>query len=111
MRFLLVVTSETYPFELVCFVCEKYDEIIIPWGMGSYELSEFCADAMQKSKHVIRPKYHLYEKNEAIEQRNREMVEYADAVLIVRGERSEGEDQIINCAGELGKKPEVVCTR
>lgn len=108
MKLLVVITAETYPIDLVRFIGERYDELIIPGGDEFSDLPEYYADAMQKSKHVIYPKYHIYEKEEAVEQRNREIVEISDGVLVIRDKKTDFTESVINYAQKLGKKLEYV---
>ncbi len=108
MRLLAVITADLFPIDLLCFIGEKYDELIIPGGEKFSYLAEHYADSMQKTKHVIYPKCDLND-DEAIERMSREMVENADGVMIVREKRTDYTDRIIKYAEELGKKLEFVC--
>ena len=110
MRLLAVITADTFPIDLLCFIGEKYDELIIPGGEEFSYLAEHYADSMKKTKHVIYPKNSL-DNGEAIELSSREMVEYADGVMIVSEKRTEYTDRFIKFAEELGKNIEFVRTR
>ena len=108
MRLLALITADLFPIDLLCFIGEKYDELIIPGGEEFSYLAEHYADSMQKTKHVIYPKCYL-NNNEEMERRIKEMVENADGVMIVREKRADYTDRIIKYAEELGKKLEFVC--
>ena len=110
MRLLAVITADTFTIDLLCFIGEKYDELIIPGGAEFSYLAEYYADSMQKTKHVIYPKCDL-NNNEDMERRIKEMVENADGVMIVREKRTDYTDRIIKYAGELGKRLEFVSER
>ena len=109
MRLLVVITADTFPIDLLCFIGERYDELIIPGGEEFSYLAEYYADSLRKTKHVFYPGCVL-NNDEATERLSREMVENSDGVMIVREKRTDYTDRIIKYAEKLGKKLEFVST-
>ena len=108
MKLLIVGSSDVAPLDISRYIGEQYDEIIVPSGTEICKFAEQYADALQISKHVIYPKYHLYNKEQAIKQRNVEMIELCDGVLVLCDEKTDDAEEIVIRAGEMGKKIELI---
>jgi predicted Rossmann fold nucleotide-binding protein DprA/Smf involved in DNA uptake len=107
MKLLIAGSRGISEFDLAPYIPEETDEIISGGANGIDTLAEKYADEHRISKHIIRPKYHLYKRAAPIK-RNKEMVELADEILVVWGGKSKGTLSTINYAKELNKPVNVV---
>ena len=89
MKLLVAGSRSIKEFDLSPYIPDDVDEIISGGANGIDAIAEKYADDHRISKHIIRPKYHLYKKGAPIK-RNREMVDLADAVLIIWDGKSRG---------------------
>ena len=103
MKLLIVGSRSIKDFNLAPYISDGVDEIISGGACGIDTIAEKYADDHRISKHIIRPKYHLYKRSAPIK-RNREMVEIADKVLVIWDGESKGTLSTINYAKEH-KKP------
>lgn len=105
---LLVAGSRTITdFDLTPYIPNDTEEIISGGASGVDAIAEAYADEHRISKHIIRPKYHLYKKAAPIK-RNREMVDLADSILVIWDGSSKGTLSTINYAKKQNKPINVV---
>ncbi len=107
MKLLIAGSRSITDFDLSPYIPNDVDEIISGGARGIDTLAEKYADEHKLSKHILRPKYHLYKRGAPIK-RNREMIEMADAVLIIWDGRSRGTRSTIQYAEKLKKTIKVV---
>lgn len=107
MKLLIAGSRSITDFDLAPYISDEVDEIISGGANGIDTLAEEYADEHCISKHVIRPKYHLYKKAAPIK-RNREMVVLADAVLVIWDGESNGTLSTINYTKEQNKPVTVI---
>ena len=107
MKLLIAGSRSITDFDLSPYIPNDVDEIISGGARGIDTLAEKYADEHKLSKHILRPKYHLYKRGAPIK-RNREMIEMADAVLIVWDGRSRGTQSTVRYAEKLKKTIKVV---
>lgn len=82
MKLLIVGSRSIKDFDLSPYVPAEVDTVISGGAGGVDSLAEKYADDRRISKYIIRPRYDLYGRAAPIK-RNEEMVDMADAVLIV----------------------------
>ena len=109
MKLLIAGSRSITDFDLSPYIPNDVDEIISGGARGIDTLAEKYADEHKLSKHILRPKYHLYKRGAPIK-RNREMIEMADAVLIIWDGRSRGTQSTVRYAEKLKKTIKVVKT-
>ena len=107
MKLLIAGSRSITDFDLAPYIPDDTDEIISGGAGGIDTLAETYADSHRISKHIIRPKYHLYKRAAPIK-RNREMVEIADKVLVIWDGESKGALSTINYSKKLNKPINVV---
>ena len=107
MKLLIVGSRSLTDFDLAPHIPDGVDEIISGGASGIDTLAERYADSHRISKHIIRPKYHLYKKAAPVK-RNREMVDIADEVLVIWDGSSKGALSTIKYAQSINKLMKVV---
>ena len=89
MKLLIVGSRSITNFDLSPYVCGNIDTIISGGADGMDTIAEQYADAHKLSKYIIRPNYARYGRAAPLK-RNDDMVDLADAVLIVWDGHSKG---------------------
>ena len=89
MKLLIVGSRSIKDFDLSPYISPDVDTIISGGAGGIDSLAERYADMHRLSKYILRPRYKFYGRGAPLK-RNEEMVEMADAVLIVWDGRSKG---------------------
>ena len=82
MKLLIAGSRSLKDFDISLVVSDDVDTIICGGAEGVDLLAEQYADKQNISKYVIRPRYDIYGRAAPI-RRNEEMVDMADAVLII----------------------------
>lgn len=89
MKLLIVGSRSISEFDLSPYVASDVDTVISGGAGGVDTLAEQYADKHKLSKYIIRPRYELYGRAAPL-RRNEEMVDMADAVLIIWDGHSKG---------------------
>lgn len=107
MKLLIIGSRDIKNFDLSPYVDESVDTIISGGAKGVDTLAEIFADKKRLSKIILRPRYDLYGKAAPIV-RNRQMVDLADAVLVIWDGKSRGALSSIKYAKKINKTLTVV---
>ena len=107
MKLLIVGSRSIKNFDLSPFISTEVDTIISGGATGVDALAEQYADSNRLSKYIIRPRYDLYGRAAPIK-RNEQMVDIADAVLIIWDGHSKGTQHTIQYAKKIGKEVEII---
>jgi predicted Rossmann fold nucleotide-binding protein DprA/Smf involved in DNA uptake len=100
---LLIVGSRSITdFDLSPYVSGEVDTIISGGAGGVDSLAEEYADRHRLSKYIIRPRYDLYGRGAPLK-RNEQMIELADAVLIIWDGCSKGTEYSLKYAQKKNK--------
>ena len=102
MKLLVVGSRSIIEFDLSPYISANVDTIISGGASGIDCLAEQYADLHRLSKYIIRPRYDLYGRAAPLK-RNEEMVDMADAVLIVWDGCSKGAKHTLNYAKKKNK--------
>ena len=103
MKLMIAGSRSITEFDLAPHIPDGVHTIISGGAPGIDTIAEQYADEKQLSKLIIRPRYDFYGKFAPI-RRNYEMVDMADAVLIVWDGISKGSLSTITYAQKVGKK-------
>ena len=107
MKLLIVGSRSIKIFDLSPFISTEVDTIISGGATGVDALAEQYADSNRLSKYIIRPRYDLYGRAAPIK-RNEQLVDIADAVLIIWDGHSKGTQHTIQYAKKIGKEVEII---
>ena len=107
MKLLIVGSRSITNFDLLPYVSQQVDTIISGGANGVDSIAEKYADLHRLSKYIIRPRYDLYGRAAPI-RRNEQMVDMADAVLVIWDGKSNGAKHTIGYAKKAGKDITVV---
>lgn len=102
MKLLIAGSRSITAFDLSPYIPADIDTIISGGASGVDRLAEEYADLHRLSKCVLRPHYERYGRAAPLK-RNEQMVEMADAVLIIWDGRSRGALHTLNYAKKRGK--------
>lgn len=102
MKLLVVGSRSIKEFDLSSYISEEFDTIISGGAEGIDGLAEQFADAHRLSKYIVRPRYDLYGRVAPIK-RNQQMVDLADAVLIIWDGFSKGTHYTLKYAQKQNK--------
>ena len=103
MKLLIAGSRSITEFDLSPYVSYEVDTIISGGAGGIDSLAEKYADSHRISKYVLRPKYKLYGRSAPLK-RNKEMIDMADAVLIIWDGLSKGTEYTLKYTEKI-KKP------
>ena len=107
MKLLIVGSRSITDFDLSPYVSEEVDTIISGGANGIDALAEQYADARRISKYIVRPQYNLYGRAAPLK-RNEQMVDMADAVLVIWDGVSKGTQFTLKYAEKMGKQTVLV---
>ena len=82
MKLLIAGSRSIQDYDLAPYIPHAVDTIISGGAQGIDSLAEAYADEHKLSKYIIRPQYARYGRAAPIK-RNQEMVDMADAVLVI----------------------------
>ncbi len=102
MKLLIVGSRSITDFDLSPYIPSDIDTIISGGACGIDTLAEQYADLHRLSKYIIRPRYELYGRAAPLK-RNEQMVDMADAVLIILDSRSKGTRFTLNYTKKMNK--------
>ncbi len=89
MKLLIVGSRSVTDFDLSPYISVDVDTVISGGANGIDNLAEQYADLHRLSKYILRPQYNLYGRAAPLK-RNEQMVDIADAVLVIWDGRSKG---------------------
>ena len=107
MKLLIAGSRSLETFDLSPYIPPQTDMIITGGAKGIDALAEQYADQHRISKLIMRPRYDLYGRAAPIK-RNQEMVDMADAVLIIWDGKSKGTKSTEQYARRMKKEIFVV---
>ncbi len=102
MKLLIVGSRSITDFDLSPYISANVDTVISGGAGGIDRLAEQYADLHRLSKYILRPCYSLYGRSAPL-RRNEEMVEMADAVLIIWGGCSKGTQYTLKYTKKINK--------
>ena len=102
MKLLVVGSRSILDFDLSAYISAEVDTIISGGAEGIDRLAEQYADLHRLSKYILRPRYALYG-HAAPLKRNEQMVNIADAVLIIWDGHSKGTQHTWQYAKKMNK--------
>ena len=103
MKLLIVGSRSITDFDLSPYIAAEVDTIISGGAGGVDSLAEAYADLHRLSKYIMRPRYDLYGRGAPL-RRNEQMVDLADAVLIVWDGKSKGTNYTLKYSQKKNKK-------
>ncbi len=102
MKLLIVGSRSITDFDLSPYIPSDIETIISGGAYGIDSLAEQYADLHCLSKYIIRPRYDLYGRAAPIK-RNEQMVDMADAVLVIWDSHSKGTQYTLKYAKKKNK--------
>ena len=102
MKLLIVGSRSIIDYDLSPYISDDVDTIISGGAGGIDSLAEQYADLHRLSKYIIRPRYDLYGRSAPLK-RNEQMVDIADAVLIIWDGCSKGTQYTLKYAKKMNK--------
>lgn len=102
MKLMIAGSRSITDFDISPCIPAEADTIISGGAAGIDRLAEQYADAHRLSKYIIRPRYDLYGRAAPL-RRNEQMVDMADAVLVIWNGRSKGTQYTLEYAKRINK--------
>lgn len=102
MKLLIVGSRSITEFDLSPYVSADVDTVISGGADGVDRLAEQYADLHRLSKCIVRPRYDLYGRAAPLK-RNEQMVDMADAVLVIWDGCSKGTQYTVKYAKKVNK--------
>ena len=107
MKLLIAGSRSIENFDLSPHIPKDADTIISGGASGIDSLAEKYADLHRISKYILRPRYNLYGRAAPLK-RNEQMVDMADAVLVIWDGHSRGTQYTIKYAESVGKPINII---
>ena len=102
MKLLIVGSRSITDFDLSPYIPSDVDTVISGGADGIDSLAEQYADFHHLSKYILRPRYDLYGRAAPLK-RNEQMVNMADAVLVIWDGRSKGTQYTLKYTKKMNK--------
>ena len=102
MKLLIVGSRSITDFDLSPYISEDVDTVISGGACGIDCLAEKYADLHRLSKYIIRPRYDLFGRAAPLK-RNEQIVDMADAVLVIWDGCSKGTQYTLKYAKKKNK--------
>ncbi len=102
MKLLIAGSRSITDFDLTPYISADVDTVISGGADGIDSLAEQYADLCCLSKYIIRPRYDLYGRAAPLK-RNEQMVDMADAVLVIWDGRSKGAQYTVRYTKKMNK--------
>ena len=103
MKLLIVGSRSIKNFDISPYISSDVDTIISGGADGIDSLAERYADVHRLSKYIVRPRYDLYGRAAPL-RRNEQMVDMADAVLVIWDGKSRGTQHTVAYAQKAKKR-------
>ena len=107
MKLLIVGSRGITEFDLSPYISSQVDTIISGGADGIDHLAEEYADLHRLSKYILRPRYDLYGRGAPLK-RNEQMVDMADAVLVIWDGKSKGTQYTLRYSNKMNKPTTLV---
>ena len=107
MKLLVVGSRSITEFDLSPYITDDVDTVISGGAEGIDSLAEQYADLHRLSKYILRPRYDLYGRAAPLK-RNEQMIDMADAVLVIWDGKSKGTQYTIRYTKKINKPITVV---
>ena len=107
MKLLIVGSRSITNFDLSPYITKNVDTVISGGAGGVDSLAEQYADLHRLSKYILRPRYDLYGRAAPLK-RNEQMVDIADALLVIWDGRSKGTQYTLKYAKKMKKQVTLV---
>ena len=107
MKLLIVGSRSITNFDLSPYITENVDTVISGGAGGVDSLAEQYADLHRLSKYILLPRYDLYGRAAPLK-RNEQMVDIADALLVIWDGRSKGTQHTLKYAEKMKKQVTLV---
>ncbi len=102
MKLLIVGSRSITDFDLSPYITADVDTVISGGAGGIDSLAEQYADLHRLSKYILRPRYDLYGRAAPLK-RNKQLVDMADAVLVIWDGHSKGTQHTIKYTKKINK--------
>jgi hypothetical protein len=102
MKLLVAGSRSIVKFDIAPYISEEVDTIISGGADGIDTLAEQYADLHHLSKYILRPRYDLYGRAAPI-QRNEQMIDIADSILVIWDGNCRGTQHSIKDATKINK--------
>ena len=102
MKLLIVGSRSIGDFDLSPYISADVDTIISGGANGIDKLAERYADSHHLSKYIIRPRYDLYGRAAPLK-RNEQIVDMADAALVIWDGQSKGTQYTLKYIKKVNK--------
>ena len=102
MKLLIAGSRSITEFDLSPYIPSDVDTVISGGADGVDHLAEQYADAHRLSKYIIRPRYDLYGRAAPLK-RNQQMIDMADAILVIWDGISKGTRYTLDYAKKQNK--------